>query len=171
MKKSRADRITKRYGAEIGEHFRSLRSQMISELKPMFGCAGFGKKAVEKIAALVKPPFICDAAWERIGKSLIASANGANGIASDKNIGPDGKTSGMRRRQDRDNVYRAYLASPHWKKTRSRIIVIRGGKCERCGSKKHPQVHHLTYERRGCERDEDLMLLCRVCHEREHGLK
>ena len=29
-------------------------------------------------------------------------------------------------------------------------------------------VHHLTYERLGREKDEDLRVLCRACHGDEH---
>ena len=42
---------------------------------------------------------------------------------------------------------------------------------EVCGVKHRLQVHHLTYERLGNERDEDLKVLCWACHEREHGLR
>ena len=46
----------------------------------------------------------------------------------------------------------------------------RGFKCERCGSKKDLQVHHKTYKRKGHELPGDVELLCKTCHEKEHGL-
>lgn len=41
--------------------------------------------------------------------------------------------------------------------------------CERCGILPGVQLHHLTYERIGSERPEDLQLLCKACHEFIHG--
>lgn len=41
-------------------------------------------------------------------------------------------------------------------------------RCAACGSHRHTghQLHHLTYERLGYEAFEDLVQLCRSCHER-----
>lgn len=61
-----------------------------------------------------------------------------------------------------------YLNSTHWKSTRIRIIDLRGGKCEKCGLDRTLVVHHLTYERIGCEEDGDLQVLCRWCHDKIH---
>jgi len=36
--------------------------------------------------------------------------------------------------------------------------------CQKCGSKKNLELHHIHYSRKR----EDLMLLCRVCHNKEH---
>jgi hypothetical protein len=60
--------------------------------------------------------------------------------------------------------YQVYLASPHWRSLAARIKLARGNKCERCGETERLDAHHLTYDRIGCERDEDLMVLCRECH-------
>lgn len=67
--------------------------------------------------------------------------------------------------------YKRYINSTVWKKTRLRIIADRGGKCERCDNIKSLQVHHLTYENMGNELDTDLEVLCRTCHNKEHGRK
>ena len=66
--------------------------------------------------------------------------------------------------------YSEYLETPEWKRTRERILVRDGRSCRRCMSRKNVQVHHLTYERRGRERDEDLITLCRRCHELAHEI-
>lgn len=67
-------------------------------------------------------------------------------------------------------TYAAYLASPEWKMRRIQIMSKRGAKCERCGARRTLQIHHKTYARLGRELPEDLEILCRKCHETEHGL-
>lgn len=65
--------------------------------------------------------------------------------------------------------YELYLKSEHWRDTRSR--VIERGVCEWCGESTHGcrvNVHHKHYRTIGRERDEDLMLLHRECHESLH---
>ncbi len=66
--------------------------------------------------------------------------------------------------------YDEYLLSAHWIKTRRRAIGLAGGRCAWCPSRRRLNVHHLTYRRIGCERDDDLLVLCRCCHEKVHGL-
>jgi 5-methylcytosine-specific restriction endonuclease McrA len=64
--------------------------------------------------------------------------------------------------------YAWYLASNHWKALRDRAFDHHGRACSRCRTTTNLQVHHLTYRRLGCERVEDLQVLCRGCHERNH---
>ena len=59
--------------------------------------------------------------------------------------------------------YRKVLSSTRWKLLRQRLIGSRGG-CERCGSVKQLEIHHITYERLGRELDSDLLVLCPGCH-------
>lgn len=69
--------------------------------------------------------------------------------------------------------YQEYIKSPEWYSLKLDLIKIRGCKCERCKKPKHAtklHVHHLTYERLFKEKAEDLMLLCAICHMKEHGL-
>lgn len=66
--------------------------------------------------------------------------------------------------------YADYLQSDHWRIVRAHILEQRGGHCERCGALRDLNVHHLTYERLGAEEDTDLEVLCRSCHEAEHGI-
>lgn len=67
--------------------------------------------------------------------------------------------------------YLEYLKSPEWKAIRINLFKARGKQCNRCGSKKAIQVHHLTYKRLFNERMTDLEILCSPCHKREHGIK
>lgn len=77
------------------------------------------------------------------------------------------------RRLLRSMPYEDYLQSNHWRWRRRRALWLAEGQCQRCFDHKHLQVHHVTedaYKRRGCEEDSDLEVLCRACHEAEHGL-
>ena len=60
--------------------------------------------------------------------------------------------------------YTEYLESDWWKSTRAHCIQKYGGKCFCCGETKNLQVHHLTYEHLGFERDDELVCLCNECH-------
>lgn len=61
--------------------------------------------------------------------------------------------------------YHEYLASREWAILKNAVRERSGGVCERCGLAPHTQTHHLTYERLGNERLEDLQGVCRGCHE------
>ncbi len=69
--------------------------------------------------------------------------------------------------------YLAYLASREWRAMRVRVVAETGDWCKRCGVKgpsllpgaRTLDVHHLTYARLGREETDDLMLLCRGCHD------
>ena len=58
-----------------------------------------------------------------------------------------------------------YMASRAWRLKRREVIKRAGNLCERCHLAKIANVHHLTYERLGAELLEDLLGLCRECHE------
>ncbi len=61
--------------------------------------------------------------------------------------------------------YQTYLASREWALKREAVRQRAGNKCERCIVGPCDQVHHLTYERIGAEKLEDLQALCVGCHE------
>jgi 5-methylcytosine-specific restriction endonuclease McrA len=67
--------------------------------------------------------------------------------------------------------YNKVIASSYWEKLRQRFLEKHDFKCCRCGWQKtyldksrNIELHHKTYERLGKERDEDLELVCSVCH-------
>lgn len=64
--------------------------------------------------------------------------------------------------------YIEYLTSDRWASLRIKILKRDNYKCK-CGEEA-TQVHHLTYERREAELDQDLVSICRKCHRKEHGL-
>jgi hypothetical protein len=63
-----------------------------------------------------------------------------------------------------------YLQTPEWRVLRNRALIRAGHSCTLCPSRKHLNVHHRTYERRGHELLEDLIVLCRSCHQRHHDI-
>lgn len=66
--------------------------------------------------------------------------------------------------------YKRYLRSAKWKDFKKELIKTRGHKCEKCGEKYRPlDGHHVTYERLYNELPEDVMLVCRECHKKEHN--
>ena len=66
--------------------------------------------------------------------------------------------------------YKDYLQTEEWNDTRKHHLKKAGYKCQLCNqgnTKLH--VHHRTYERRGNERYNDLIVLCEKCHGLFHG--
>jgi hypothetical protein len=52
----------------------------------------------------------------------------------------------------------------HTQKIRYWRLVKARFACERCGRKTDLRLHHLTYERFGNERLDDVQIVCSVCH-------
>lgn len=71
----------------------------------------------------------------------------------------------------RKKEYAIFLKSEFWKELSERVKRERGNKCERCGSKSSLQAHHKQYPKNWFETVlEDLEVLCRRCHRKEHGI-
>ena len=71
-------------------------------------------------------------------------------------------------RKQRQREYRRYLRTEGWKERRKVALDRAGGFCEDCGARGNLDVHHRTYVRKGAERPEDLVALCRECHDERH---
>lgn len=71
----------------------------------------------------------------------------------------------------RQEEYRRYLKTDHWKITRAEALRLGHYRCKDCGATANLQVHHLTYARRGHERQSDLVVVCDKCHKKRHGIK
>jgi len=67
-------------------------------------------------------------------------------------------------------TYYEYLATEHWQQMRKKAFKHYGKKCKYCGCGNDLNVHHVTYERRGDERLEDLEIVCQDCHKRIHNI-
>lgn len=68
--------------------------------------------------------------------------------------------------------YDIFLKSAYWKCVRRIKIEESGGKCQICGSRKKLNVHHNSYAHHYQEHKhlEDLVVLCRNCHEKFHNI-
>ena len=66
--------------------------------------------------------------------------------------------------------YSEYLQSEHWQALRAAALKAAGNRCQLCYSDLRLEVHHRTYERRGCELLSDLTVLCHRCHAQFHGI-
>lgn len=66
--------------------------------------------------------------------------------------------------------YTHFLGTTYWRIIRDYLLWKRGGACENCGRGGLMVLHHKTYEHHGFEHKylNDLLFLCRECHERVH---
>lgn len=64
--------------------------------------------------------------------------------------------------------YGEYMKSVEWRARADWYLSHANSTCADCGGKA-THVHHLSYDRLGCEADEDLICLCWHCHETRHG--
>jgi hypothetical protein len=64
--------------------------------------------------------------------------------------------------------YAAYLRTSEWIERANRAKKRAGYRCQVCNGRGKVNVHHRTYERRGHEWDEDLIVLCATCHQMFH---
>lgn len=66
--------------------------------------------------------------------------------------------------------YNEYLLTDHWVHFRKETLKFFGHKCSLCNAKdKELHVHHKTYENRGRETFNDVVVLCSDCHELVHN--
>ncbi len=61
--------------------------------------------------------------------------------------------------------YQTYLASREWALLKEQVRERCDGWCEHCSAGPYQDTHHVTYERIGHEKIDDLMAVCRPCHE------
>lgn len=80
------------------------------------------------------------------------------------------KKSVKRKPVSKKEKYKKHIASPYWKAVRSLVLIRDKRKCKKCGATKLLHVHHLSYKHMGKEHlhMEDLITLCKTCHEKEH---
>ena len=64
--------------------------------------------------------------------------------------------------------YAKYINSKKWELVRRRKLKAVGYKCQECHRGCELDVHHLTYERFGNERLDDIVVLCKRCHNDLH---
>lgn len=64
--------------------------------------------------------------------------------------------------------YPDYLQTEHWQQKREEAHERANGRCQVCNTTSSLNVHHRTYIRRGYELPEDLIVLCKGCHQLFH---
>jgi hypothetical protein len=63
-----------------------------------------------------------------------------------------------------------YREEPEWQVRRVQALTRAGYKCQTCSRRDTTlDVHHNTYENYGDERPQDLVVLCRSCHQKVQG--
>ena len=65
-------------------------------------------------------------------------------------------------------TYHEYMKSPEWKAKREERLKHDKYQCQLCHTAINLVVHHLTYDRLGDEDLNDLVTLCKKCHEKVH---
>lgn len=75
----------------------------------------------------------------------------------------------IRRTAPRPTTYRSYLLSSAWREKRMVVLARDRGRCV-CGAVAS-DVHHKTYDRIFNEQLEDLLAVCRPCHDEIHEIR
>ena len=71
-------------------------------------------------------------------------------------------------RREYHSKKRDYLSSPEWKSKRLKVLERDGHKCRACGYKYRLEVHHITYRNLEQEPLNELLTVCRRCHQKIH---
>lgn len=66
------------------------------------------------------------------------------------------------------SIHRIYIQGDRWKERKAAYYKKHGKKCAACLETNNVDLHHMTYKRLGNEWDEDLVPLCRNCHNAFH---
>jgi len=70
----------------------------------------------------------------------------------------------------REMLYKEYLETGEWQNARKRALKAAGYKCQLCGAENTElDVHHNNYDRLGLERPDDIIVLCKACHAKQHN--
>ena len=69
--------------------------------------------------------------------------------------------------------YKKFLQSAYWTYVRNLVFKRDGKLCSRCPNTTKLQIHHTTYNNHFNEHNhlEDLIVLCKCCHEKEHNIE
>jgi hypothetical protein len=67
-------------------------------------------------------------------------------------------------------TYHEYLESPEWDERRKAKLDEAGYRCQLCNKASKLSVHHRCYDRVFNELPEDLIALCKKCHQKFHDI-
>jgi hypothetical protein len=74
--------------------------------------------------------------------------------------------------QLRKMPFAEYRVQPEWQQRRVQALTRARYKCQACSRRDTPlDVHHNNYHNYGNERPADLVVLCRSCHQKVHGVE
>jgi hypothetical protein len=73
-------------------------------------------------------------------------------------------------RELRSMPYDEFLTTPEWHYTTQTVKQWAHNRCQLCGVDQGLNGHHLTYERRGGEIGDDLLVVCFGCHRAIHRM-
>ena len=75
----------------------------------------------------------------------------------------------LRLKELKEMPYKDYLNTSEWKAKRKKALKSADYKCQLCHADNvELNVHHNNYERRGEEKSDDLIVLCKKCHAKHH---
>jgi RNase P subunit RPR2 len=126
-------------------------------------------KRHSRVEKILKSSHLCDECTEK--KARKAEVKRSKEQVQDS--AAKGRATRWGKGLDLENMpYEEYLQTEYWKKFAHNAREKADYSCQECGASNCVlHVHHLTYERRGRERYEDVKVLCRSCHEKVHGRK
>jgi hypothetical protein len=128
--------------------------------------------AIESFTHALRRHFEACATMEQIDQSadaLLTMLRRWDHVTTSDYVRLDGEILEATTRILRAMPYDEYLQSDHWQDTREFALGRAGHRCQVCNTNdERLEVHHRTYERRGEEFPEDLIVLCRTCHETFH---
>lgn len=64
--------------------------------------------------------------------------------------------------------YKVYIKSKWWTRRKNQYYQLNVKQCQACLSNKYINLHHMLYVDYGRELDENLVALCKGCHEEYH---
>lgn len=76
----------------------------------------------------------------------------------------------LRKEYDPEDIdFYQYIKTQAWEEMRQKVFRRDGFQCVVCKEAKNLNVHHITYDNLGAEKESDLVTLCRDCHEKVHA--
>lgn len=76
----------------------------------------------------------------------------------------------LRKEYDPEDIdFYQYIKTQAWEEMRQKVFRRDGFQCVVCKEAKNLNVHHITYDNLGAEKESDLVTLCRDCHKKVHA--
>lgn len=112
---------------------------------------------------------LCQQIFEAMNSKVWRGFQDPEGFFSDEALVPDCLLAVLRV-ELQEMPYKDYLRTRHWEEKRDAALDKSRRACQLCNaSGVILDVRHRTYERRGREFPEDLIVLCRGCHAKFHN--